>query len=440
MIRAFFRAACGLAVSSALVAQVPKRSPAPPVPAAPVSVAAVDPLHQKGENVTISLLTMGSGKRIWELFGHNAIWIHDNLTQRDTVFNWGVFSFSQSHFILRFLKGDMLYAMGGDSLQWIGIAYRYLNRSVFAQELDLTASEKDSVLKQIQWYARPENVNYKYDYFLDNCSTRVRDIVDNALHGQLRAQAGGLTGRTYRWHALRLMQDNLPLVVGVDIGLGRPADRNLTKWQEMFLPRKLHDFIAPLTVRDSAGGARKLVKREQVLFRATRPAEHEAAPTLWPLLIGVGVVVGGLFAWLGVRAPRTAAVAFGLWSAAIGFLGLLVTLLWTVTSHTAAHQNENVLLFNPLWLILAVPLATSTWSGRESIWARRLAGTVAALSVLALLLHVVRLSAQDNLALIGLTLPPALAIAWAVRRHRGDAVAATAPATSFTQHGETAIR
>jgi hypothetical protein len=400
----------------------------------------VDPLHQKGENVTMSLLTMGSGTRIWELFGHNAIWIHDNVTQRDTVFNWGVFSFSQSHFILRFLKGDMLYAMGGDSLQWIGIAYRYLNRSVYSQELDLTAAEKDSVLKQIQWYARPENVNYKYDYFLDNCSTRVRDIIDNALHGQLHAQANQLTGRTYRWHALRLMQDNLPLVVGVDIGLGRPADRELTKWQEMFLPRKLHDFAGSLTIRDSAGGTRKLVKREMLLFQATRAPEHETPPTLWPLLIGVGLVVGGLFAWLGVRAPRAAAVGLGVWSVAIGFLGLLVTLLWTVTNHTAAYSNENILLFNPLWLILAVPLALSTWSGRKRLWAQRLAMTVAGLGVVALLAHVVRLSAQNNLPLIGLTLPPALAIAWIVRRDRGSAVAATAPAASFTPRSETAIR
>jgi len=434
MTRALFRAACALAVSSALVAQAPRQvRPAPPVP-----VQSVDPLHQKGENVTISLLTMASGTKLWELFGHNAILIHDNVTERDTVFNWGVFSFRQSNFLLRFLKGDMWYAMGGDSLQWIGIAYRYLNRSVYSQELDLTAAEKDSILKQIQWYARPENVNYKYDYYLDNCSTRVRDIVDNALHGQLRAQANELTGTTYRSHTLRLMQDNLPLVIGVHIGLGRPADHNLTKWQEMFLPRKLHDFAGSLVIRDSTGATRKLVKGEQVLFQATRPPEHETPPTLWTLLIGVGLVAGGLFAWLGVKAPRTAAVAFGIWSFAIGFLGLLVTLLWAVTNHNFAHRNEDLLLFNPLWLILGVPLVISTWTSRESLWARRLSITVAALSVIALIAHVVRLSTQDNLALIGLTLPPSLAIAWVVVRQRRAVAAATEPAASFTQRSATA--
>ena len=89
-----------------------------------------DPLHQSGENVTISLLTMGTGKQVWEMFGHNAILIHDNVTGADTVFNWGVFNFKQPNFIPRFLQGRMLYAMGGDSIQWIHLVYRYLNRYV----------------------------------------------------------------------------------------------------------------------------------------------------------------------------------------------------------------------------------------------------------------------------------------------------------------------
>ena len=93
---------------------------------------------------------MGNGQQVWELFGHNAIWIHDRVTNRDTVFNWGVFDFRQPHFIQRFLKGTMLYTMGGDSMDKILLEYHYWNRSVVAQELDLTAAQKDSVLAAIQ--------------------------------------------------------------------------------------------------------------------------------------------------------------------------------------------------------------------------------------------------------------------------------------------------
>jgi hypothetical protein len=376
-----------------------------------------DPLHQSGANVTISLLTMGTGKQVWEMFGHNALLIHDNVTGADTVFNWGVFNFKEPNFIPHFLQGRMMYAMGGDSIQWIYLAYRYLNRYVNAQELNLTATEKDSVLKQIQWYARPENVNYRYDYFFDNCSTRIRDIIDNAVHGQMKAQATALTGTTYRWHALRLMQGNFPLAVGVDIGLGRPSDRELTKWTEMFLPRKLHDFMAGLQIKDSTGATRPLVASERMLVPTTRPPEAAAPPTWWPWFLVAGLVMAAVFTWLRVSEKRrTAAIVFTTFATVVGLVGLVLAPLATVTDHVAAHANENLLLFNPLWLLLAFPLAASLWKGRPSVWAERLAMTVAALAAVGLLMHIIRMSAQDNLALIFLVLPPALAISFATRR------------------------
>jgi hypothetical protein len=346
--RACTRAALVLCAASIVRAQPGATRPSP-------AAASVDPLHQTGQNVSITLLTMGSGREVWELFGHDAIWIHDNVTGRDTVFNWGVFDFRQPRFIPRFLKGQMLYAMGGDSLPGQLLVYRYLNRSVRAQELDLTPAQRDSILHQIQWYAQPENVNYRYDYYRDNCATRVRDIIDRAINGQMRAKAGELAGTSYRWHTLRLMQSNKPIVLGVDIGLGRPADREITKWQEMFLPRELHDFVATLQVKDSAGGTHPLVKRETFLFRANREPEADAPPVLFPWLFGAGLALAGLFAWLGsaavsggTAARMTAAILIGLWSLVAGLLGTVVILLWSVTDHVFAHSNENLFLFNPL--------------------------------------------------------------------------------------------
>src|SRR5579872_6654840 len=206
-----------------------------PLPQAPASAAAqTDPLHQAGRNVTISLLTMGDGAEVWELFGHTAIWIHDDVTHRDTVFNWGEFDMTAPHFILHFLQGLNLYRMGGGTMAYTMFAYRYLNRTVDSQELDLSTQQKDSLLHLIRINAEPQNVTYRYDYFVDNCATRPRDLLDAALGGQLHAHTNRLSGTSYRWHTLRLMQGNIPLVIGVDIGLGRPSDREITQWQEMF--------------------------------------------------------------------------------------------------------------------------------------------------------------------------------------------------------------
>lgn len=424
MIRSFYRAALGLALATTLHAQVAK-IPAPPTQAP--TMLPPDPLHEAGQNVTISLLTMGNGDEVWELFGHSAIWIHDNLTSRDSVFNWGVFDRTQPHFIPHFLEGLMLYQMGGETLDEVLYQYRYFNRSVTSQELDLTAPQKDSLLHIIQVNAQPENVTYRYDYFVDNCATRPRDILDRVLGGAIKAKSQVPSGTTYRWHTLRLMQGNKPLVLGVDIGLGEPADKPITVWQTMFLPRELHDFVAKLSVPDSAGAMHPLVRRETMLYTAQgRAPEPSQPPPLGTWLTIIGVVVAIVFVLLGIAAARgshggqiAAAIVFGIWSLAAGNLGTLLTLLWTITDHKFAYRNENLLLFNPLWLVLAVLVIIYMWSGRAGRATRLFAYGLAALAAIALLAHV-GISRQVNLPVIGLGLPPALAIAWAVSK-RGHA-------------------
>jgi hypothetical protein len=417
MLRALVRSALALFVTATLSAQgAPRVSPLP---------GTTDALHEAGRNVTISLLTMGNGSEVWEMFGHTAILIRDDATGRDTVFNWGVFDSHQPHFIPHFLQGLMLYQMGGQTLADLLYAYQYFNRSVVLQELDLSTAQKDSLLHLIQINARPENLQYRYDYFVDNCSTRPRDLLDLVLGGQLKAHSSQLTDASYRSETLRLMQGDKPLVVGVDIGLGEPSDRKITMWQEMFLPRRLHDVVGTLQVRDSTGATHPLVRGERVLFKATRPPEAESPPNLAPWLTAIGVVLAGIFVWLGVRAVSGsrgarigAAIVLSLWCLAAGILGVLLTALWTVTDHVFAHRNENLLMFNPLWLVLAVLIAITMWSGRAAAWTRNLSIGLAGLTVLALLAHLVTLSSQVNLAVIGLALPPALAIAWVATRRQ----------------------
>ncbi len=413
MLDALRRVSAALFLTTTLAANLRAQAP---LPASDVPSSSM--LETRGRDATISLLTMGNGEQVWEMFGHAAIWIHNNATGKDTVFNWGAFDMTKPNFILHFLQGLNFYQMAGETLSQLLANYRYMNRSVVSQELDLSEAQRDSLLSLIRVNARPENLEYRYDYFVENCSTRPRDMLDRALGGQLRAHADSLTGTTYRSHALRLMQSNKPLVVGVDIGLGEPSDVELTRWQTMFLPRELHDFVAHLQVRDSAGAMHPLVRNERVLFQDTRGPEAAAPPRLWSSLLLIGLGVAAVILALVTRAARSGAARVGLtifttlWCTIAGLLGVVLTILWVATDHRFAHANENLLVFNPLWLVLAVLVAVYFSTGKAARFTGYLAAGLAALCVIALLGHLVMLSRQANLAIILLGLPAALVIAW----------------------------
>ena len=104
-----------------------------------------------GDSLSISVLTMGQGEELWELFGHDAIWIHDAVTHTDSVYNWGVFDMSQPNFIPRFLQGLNLYTMDGESFDSVLRQYRSTDRTVWVQSLDLTAAQRVAVRDYIRW-------------------------------------------------------------------------------------------------------------------------------------------------------------------------------------------------------------------------------------------------------------------------------------------------
>ena len=388
--------------------------------------------REPGSELTITLLTMGVGEQVWEQFGHNALWFHVERPPSsggpvDVVYNWGIFDSSQPYFIPHFLQGRMLYSMGGYPFEQTLIEYRQRDRAVWAQELDLTNAQKVKLRDFVIWNSRPENANYRYDYYRDNCSTRVRDALDTVLGGVIRATfSGRKTDYTYRSETLRLTQKGALLASGIDVGLGRPADHQLSAYEEMFLPMRLRDYIRELRVEDGHGGARPLVKSERMLLPTIRHQEPSAPPRWMATYVILGLLIATLFAVVGWKAARGSATAryaagmlFALWSFGAGLLGLILTLLWTVTDHSFAHRNENLLLFNPLWLALAVLAPMTAVRGRLSRVTRWLTFFLAALASIALLMHLAGLSRESNGEVIALALPPALVLAWVV--HRGTA-------------------
>jgi hypothetical protein len=379
-------------------------SPPPAVLQRPVTAA--------DSTLRIVLLTMGQGDQVYELFGHNAIWVHDPSTRSDIVYNWGVFDFRTPGFLGRFLLGDMRYMMVGETIDNTLATYQYLKRRVWAQELDLTAAEKRALVDFVRWNVQPENTQYRYNYYLDNCSTRVRDAIDRVLGGQLRDYLRAIpTEQTYRSHSLRMMQGEKLLVTGVDLVLGRPTDVKLSADQASFLPVQLMQYARGLKLD---GGTRPLVAREFLLSDAPeRAAEPEHVPSMWKGLVPVGLALGLVILLLGFRVSRPvwAASLIAIVAGIEGLIGVIMTLLVSITDHVAAHANENMFMLNPLWLVVAVAVPVLLMRGKAGATARgsALAGAVVALG--AVVLHVIGLSRQPNWAVIGLLLPSQLAIA-----------------------------
>jgi hypothetical protein len=375
--------------------------------------------------LTVYLMTMGPGQRVWERFGHNAIWIHDPVHGTDKAYNYGLFDLRQQNFVLRFIQGRMWYWMQGFPAQSYVELYRRANRSVWTQELDMPLPARRELQAFLEWNERPENRFYHYDYYRDNCSTRIRDALDRALGGGIRQNTGSLpTGRTYRFHTRRLTANDPLVYTGLLLALGQPVDRPISAWEEMFLPLALRDHIRQIRVVE--GGVEKpLVKEERTLFESTDPAPPGRPPFLLPFYLVAGLVIGGAALGLGSAArtsrPARAAFTIGatLWALVVGISGLILGGLWVFTDHTAAYRNENVLQvsFLALGFIWWGPKAVSNPTAGRRAWV--LALLMAGLSALGLFLKLLPAFYQVNGEIIALALPSHLGVAagvWQLRR------------------------
>jgi hypothetical protein len=388
---------------------------------------------EAADPLTVYLVTAAPGDAIWERFGHNGLWIHDATTGEDVLWEWGLFSFRQESFILRLIRGTMLYGMGGRYLEPMLGFYRSQNRPVWAQELALTPDQERELQRLVWVNAQPENAQYTYHYYTDNCSTRARDALDAVLDGQLRASFEGVTtGATWRWHTRRLLRPDPLAEAGLQVVLGNPGDEPISAWQEMFLPMQMRRHFSQATV-DVDGEIRPLVVRETQLLESTRPPAGAAPANRWLPAVLLGLGLAGALVALGrwtarsLRRGRTLGVrilGMGIagWSLVAGLLGWILILAWAFTDHDFWRWNENLFQTSPLLLagpILAIPMIR----GRApSAAMRRLFRWVAVLALAGVLLKVLPWLGQQNWEVVAVALPVNLALAWVVDRLPGESV------------------
>ncbi|MBB3229040.1 hypothetical protein FHW69_003689 [Luteibacter sp. Sphag1AF] len=369
-------------------------------------------------NLEVSLLTYGPGAIYWERFGHDAIEVKDTVSGEAVAFNYGVFDFDESGFILNFARGRMSYRMDAEPTASDVSFYSGEGRKVTHQRLNLSNEQKEKLRRFLIWNIQPENARYNYDYYADNCTTRVRDALNDALDGvldtQLRARSGGMT---YREQTARLMSNAPALMLAMDLGLGPYADQPMDAWKESFLPMVLENEIRTITLPNG----QPLVSDEATLAPNRLEAPPERAPNLiWPLL-AAGLVIAALLlipAFTRARAARVIFVIAGtLFTVFTGLAGLIMILLWSATLHHSAWANANLLLYQPLALLLLPAIwRMRRGDGHVGSFARRVLIVCVGAAIVGLLAHLIPGFLQRNMPWIAFALPGWIALYIAMRR------------------------
>ena len=404
---------------------------------------AVDPSHapsawagSQPQDLTIKLVTFGPGDDVFNYFGHNAMIVEDRAQGVARLYNFGMFHFGPD-MLPNYMKGKLTFWVGESPVRATFQHYKRNNRSIRVQELNLTPARRKVIADELARAALPENREYLYDHFFNNCSTRLRDLVDLAVMGQFKDGLDHAARMTYRQHIRRYAQRDPITDFGLVFWMNDFMERHIKQWDELFLPEELEHQVARAHYRNEFGQNVALVETSYVVYEAT---DRQAAPE-WPNHSWVGGgFVGGLIAlvvvltalWAYRSRDAWSLRVLGLWHAlfglALGLPGLLGALMWAFTEHTVTYRNENLFLSNPLTFALC-PLGVAMLFGstRATRWARAICYLLAASSLLLLPLKLLPGFVQDVSFPMSVLLPANLGFALAHRILLARSVARAQP-------------
>lgn len=317
-----------------------------------------------GQNLTdetrISLITCGPGDDLYATFGHSALHVYDERYGIDKIYNYGTFDFNTPNFYTKFARGKLLYRLDVTTFDRFVRAYQYEGRWVFRQDLNLTISQKNALYEFLENNAKPENRSYKYDFFYDNCSTRIRDAIEDILGENLvYPLPPEEPEKTFRNFLDMYLLHHPWSDLGIDLALGAPCDR-IARWRDqMFLPDYLMEHMDTSLVVVN-GEKAPLVQTSGYILESRRAKSAAAESAVWIFWVLFAVIgIGGFF----VKTEKFRWVDIGLFSL-VGILGIFIALLWFATDHSATKWNFNLLWATPSWLYGAVLLLRKKTASR----------------------------------------------------------------------------
>jgi hypothetical protein len=316
------------------------------------------------ENTIVSLITCDPGDEIYSHFGHSAIRIQNNNKKIDLVVNWGLFSFSdgQLQFGYDFAKGRLKYFMGFQKMDDFLLEYKETQRGVSVQELNFNSKEKKEFLNLIDENYKPENREYRYEFFYDNCSSRIRDLIIRTIGNNLKLDISLDSNQfTFRDIIHSFLKNEPWLNLGIDLVLGKRIDVFVDNYNLMFLPKYLAAISAKSLIKQ-ANKSKSLISKTTIII-PSKNKESEVENIVF-------------FSWISLIVTLSLLIIkrniiFNIWSTItltiIGVLGIILVFMWFGTDHQATKYNLNLLWATPFHLYLIAIIILKKWN-KFSYW------------------------------------------------------------------------
>jgi len=300
-------------------------------------------------DIRISLLTADPGEDIYAVFGHSAIRVKIESFDYDIVYNYGTFTYNEPFFYAKFARGYMRYFLGVTTYDRFMSSYMYENRGMREQVFELDSAQTMAMVQFLENNYQPENRYYMYHFFLDNCATRIRDLVMEIF--KITSFPETHETPTYRNLIHRYLRLHPWGRFGIDIALGLPTDQKTGVFEQMFLPDYLHDvFAKPLP------NGRSIVKETTVVFSPdpTRPPAQQPPGLITPMLVCCFILALALFFSFYAKVSHKAVQIFDFTLFfVVGLVGFLVIFLWFFTEHTFTQNNLNIIWALPTHVVIA---------------------------------------------------------------------------------------
>lgn len=349
------------------------------------------------DQLEISITTMGKGDPLYVWFGHSGLVITDKNSGRSVMYDYGIFSFDDD-FYQTFAMGRLNYEVWATSAPARNQMAIDEDRDLSTVVLNLPDSAKLELVEFLNFNVQEENNTYLYHHYDENCSTRIRDLVDKSVGGQFKRWATEIPYDLTLRQLVMLHTASSPFIDWtLNFLQSGVIDHPISLWEAMFLPAVLEQALLEFSYTDTDGSVIPIVTSQETLHTATAGirtpvAETWESVTIRDFLFGLSLAViliifGRLFQnCRSTSIRKMGTVISGLlnfmWTFAVGILSTILLFMMVASNHDVTYFNENILFANPWLVVMAVQALKAVFKRERALEHFRKGNTFMAVMVL----------------------------------------------------------